>query len=169
MSCSRFQVASQYSGKSEGCQSREESINPDDDDRVLVYNRGLDDLLKTPVADGDAANWSVLDAAMDFDPGDLVIDENEGDPTGHFLHWQQRCRGHTSGGDRRRGHFLGRSHWRPTRDLCCNQGCSAEAYLIRHAHPHLNSQIANTFMRKKKAPTRGIKGHEGGGPKAKPP
>jgi len=84
VSCSRFQVASQYSGKSEGCQSREESINPDDDDRVLVYNRGLDDLLKTLVAGGGAANWSVLDAAMDFDLGDLVMDENEGDPTGHF-------------------------------------------------------------------------------------
>jgi hypothetical protein len=50
----------------------------------LVYNRGLDDLLKTLVAGGDAANWSVLDAAMDFDWGDLVIDENEGDPTEHF-------------------------------------------------------------------------------------
>jgi hypothetical protein len=84
VSCSCFQVASQYSGKREGCQSREESTNPDDDDRVLVYNRGLDDFLKTLVAGGGAANWSVLDAAMDFDPGDLVIDENEGDPAEHF-------------------------------------------------------------------------------------
>ena len=36
------------------------------------------------VVGGGAANWSVLDAAMDFDLGDLVIDENEGDPTEHF-------------------------------------------------------------------------------------
>ena len=50
----------------------------------MVYNRGLDDLLKTLVAGGGAANWSVLDAAMDFDLGDLVIDENEGDPIEHF-------------------------------------------------------------------------------------
>jgi hypothetical protein len=94
-------ITLQYSGKREGCQSREESINPDDDDRVLVYNRGLDDPLKTLVAGGGAANWSVLDAAMDFDLGDLVMDENEGDPTEHFytgnkdtqqLHWSKRLK-----------------------------------------------------------------------------